>query len=179
MDTATMRADCARCAALCCVALAFDRSPAFAITKPNGIPCPNLDAKNSCRIHAQRDSRGFAGCVAYDCAGAGQRVTQEVFGGRTWRDDPSLLGPMTEAYVAMRRIHELIALLDAAARERLTRTERETVDRFLEALQPAGGWTQQTLATIIDEGIEGEVRGFLKSLRHHYVADGRDTQLSA
>lgn len=170
MDTATMRADCARCAALCCVTLAFDRSPSFAITKPNGVVCPNLDSGHRCRIHAERDRRGFSGCIAYDCLGAGQRVTQDLFGGRTWRDDASLLAPMMKAFLAMRRVHELIVLLDAAALERLTPGERKTLDRLVNALQPEGGWTPETLSAVIDD-VERETREFLRSLRHHYVTD--------
>ena len=33
--------------------------------------------------------RGFAGCVAFDCLGAGQHATA-MFGGRTWRTDPDI-----------------------------------------------------------------------------------------
>jgi hypothetical protein len=169
MDPATMRADCARCAALCCVALAFDRSPAFAITKPNGTPCPNL-AGHRCRIHTERQVRGFSGCVGYDCLGAGQRVTQELFGGRSWRDDASLLGPMTKAFVAMRRVHELIVLLNSAGQKPLLVDERKTLDRLLAALQPSSGWTQHALSAVSEE-MEREVRALLKSLRHHYLTE--------
>lgn len=172
MDTATMRADCARCADLCCVALAFDKSPLFAIAKPNGVACPNLDSKHGCRIHAERARRGFAGCVGYDCLGAGQRVTQEVFGGRTWRDDPSLLTPMVNAFLAMRRIHELLVLLDAVAHKPLSPEEREVLERFLTVLRPARGWTQQSLAVVLSDDVESQVRSFLKSLRRHYVLMG-------
>lgn len=170
MDTATMRADCARCAALCCVALAFDRSPSFAITKPNGVVCPNLDSRHRCRIHADRDRCGFSGCVAYDCLGAGQRVTQELFGGRTWRDDASLLAPMMKAFLAMRRVHELIVLLDTVAQKRLTPGERKTLHHLVDALQPEGGWTPETLSAVVDD-VEREAHEFLRSLRHHYVID--------
>ncbi len=36
-----LRADCGRCAGLCCVAPAFTASADFAIDKPAGQPCPN------------------------------------------------------------------------------------------------------------------------------------------
>ena len=41
---ADLRADCAQCFGLCCVAPAFVASADFAITKPAGRPCPNLAA---------------------------------------------------------------------------------------------------------------------------------------
>lgn len=170
MDTATMRADCARCAALCCVALAFDRSPLFAVTKANGVACPNLDSKHRCRIHAERARRGFSGCVGYECLGAGQRVTQEVFGGRTWRENTSLLGPMTDAFLAMRGVHQLLVLLDAAARMQLSSDERAQLEGYQRSLQPTGGWTQEALAAVQRDDVAAKVGRFLKSLRHHYAA---------
>ncbi len=77
---------------MCCVALAFDRSPLFAYDKPAGEPCANLSATGRCAIHTERAAKGFAGCEAYDCLGAGQAVTQgQARRGRSWRDDPALL----------------------------------------------------------------------------------------
>ncbi|MBN0039426.1 pentapeptide repeat-containing protein [Cellulosimicrobium cellulans] len=87
-----MRSDCARCTGLCCVGLHLVRSADFAIDKPAGTPCPNLRSDFGCGIHARLRETGFPGCVAYDCLGAGQRVTAAVrsaHGGATWRDDPA------------------------------------------------------------------------------------------
>jgi len=100
-------ADCHRCAALCCVALAFDRSASFAFDKPAGEPCPSLRGK-LCVIHDDLEARGCSGCARYDCAGAGQRVVQEVFGGRS--EDPAR---MADAFRVMRDVQELRVLLRA------------------------------------------------------------------
>jgi hypothetical protein len=80
MDAAGLRADCARCSGLCCVALPFARSADFAIDKPAGTPCLHLRADFRCGIHARLREEGFPGCVAYDCFGAGQRATQVARG---------------------------------------------------------------------------------------------------
>ena len=72
-----LRADCARCAALCCIAPAFAKSSDFAIDKPAGRACPNL-AGSLCSIHDHLTGSGFRGCVVFDCFGAGQRITQEI-----------------------------------------------------------------------------------------------------
>jgi hypothetical protein len=64
-------------------------------------------------MHAELEVSGCSGCVRYDCAGAGQRVCEEVFGGRSWRDDASLLAPMMEAFRVMREVQELRVLLRA------------------------------------------------------------------
>lgn len=75
MPEIQLHADCRRCAALCCVATHFDASPDFAVTKHAGVPCPHLHGQR-CSIHDQRGTRGFSGCVDYDCHGAGQWITQ-------------------------------------------------------------------------------------------------------
>lgn len=111
-----LRADCARCAALCCVATAFARSADFAIDKPAGRPCPNLDDGFGCRIHDRLRPAGFGGCAAFDCLGAGQQVVQVTFGGRDWRSEPGIAPSMFAAFAIMRQLHELLAYL-AAARE--------------------------------------------------------------
>jgi hypothetical protein len=69
-------ADCSRCVGLCCVLLPFQRSADFAFDKAAGEPCRHLDDGHRCRIHASLLEDGMRGCVAYDCFGAGQTVTE-------------------------------------------------------------------------------------------------------
>ena len=102
-----LRPDCSRCAGLCCVAAAFAASADFAIDKAAGEACPNLEADFRCGIHANLRRAGFPGCVAYDCFGAGQQVTQVTFHGRDWRSAPDEAGAMFEAFATMRALHEL------------------------------------------------------------------------
>ena len=112
----TLTDDCSQCAALCCVAYPFDADEDFALLKRADTPCPNLaSACFDCTIHAELPAKGFGGCVAYQCAGAGQRVTQELFDGETWRDDPDLLEHMTYALRVLRPIHEALLLLQEAS----------------------------------------------------------------
>lgn len=107
-----LRADCSRCVGLCCVAPAFARSADFAVDKPAGTPCGNLQADFRCGIHADLRERGFAGCTVFDCLGAGQRVTA-AFAGRDWRT-PEVAGPMFAAFGVARQVHELLWYLDEA-----------------------------------------------------------------
>lgn len=108
-----LKTDCSKCAALCCAALAFDRGRDFAFDKNPGEPCRNLNG-HLCSIHDHLAQSGFQGCVAYDCLGAGNRVVQEVFGGRSWQTEPRLLRVMMEAFAGMREVHKRIDLLRAA-----------------------------------------------------------------
>ncbi|MGI8677100.1 MAG: pentapeptide repeat-containing protein [Jatrophihabitans sp.] len=111
-----LRADCTQCHGLCCVALAFVTSADFPFAKDAGDPCPNLTPADRCTIHDDLRPRGFAGCAAYDCFGAGQRVSQVTFGGRHWRTSPELRAPMFALLPAMRQLHELLWYLADARR---------------------------------------------------------------
>ncbi|MGH3868663.1 MAG: pentapeptide repeat-containing protein [Pseudonocardiaceae bacterium] len=116
-----LRADCGRCAGLCCVAPVFAASADFAIDKPAGRPCPNLGADFGCGIHDNLRERGFPGCAVFDCFGAGQQVVQVTFGGRHWRENPASTTSMFTVFTVMRQLHELLWYLAEAL-----------------ALQPAG-----------------------------------------
>lgn len=99
-------ADCAACVGLCCVAPALSASADFALTKPAGRPCVHLRSNSRCEIHSSLRSRGFPGCVAYDCFGAGQRTV-------------SLLGPShaprtLRVYEVLHQLHELLFYLSDA-----------------------------------------------------------------
>ncbi len=109
-----LRADCGRCAGLCCVAPAFAASADFAIDKAAGKPCPNLAPDFRCAIHADLRQAGFQGCAAFDCHGAGQKVTQVTFGGRDWRATPEIAARMFEVFGVMRQLHEMLVHLAEA-----------------------------------------------------------------
>jgi hypothetical protein len=110
-----LRADCARCVGLCCVAPAFAASADFALDKPAGTPCPNLRPDDRCGIHDRLRDLGFPGCTVFDCFGAGQQLTQHTFGGRSWRESPDLAGAMFAAFPVMRQLHEVLWYLAEAA----------------------------------------------------------------
>ena len=169
IDPADLRPDCARCAALCCVTPAFDRSDEFAIDKPACSACPNLDGADRCRIHDRLEPAGFGGCVLYDCLGAGQRVVQEVFAGASWRADPTLLPAMGRALVELRWVHELIQLLQVAATIPLSDDERRQLATLAAALEPAEGWSAESLETFAAGAVPDRIRTYLKSLRRHFA----------
>jgi uncharacterized protein YjbI with pentapeptide repeats len=123
-----LRADCTQCFALCCVALRFDASADFAFDKPAGRACRNLAADLRCTIHADLRPSGFSGCVAYDCQGAGQKVSQVTFGGRDWRRDPQTARSMLDVYPVVRQLHEVLAYLVEARDVPEAATMRGEVD---------------------------------------------------
>lgn len=165
MTRPSLTPDCTKCAALCCIALPFDKSEMFAFDKKGGEACRHLAVGHSCNIHGQLGDRGFRGCIQFDCQGAGQHVVQGVFNGASWQDDASLLPAMTEAFRAMRRVHELLVLLQAARGLPLGAVQASRLNALEQALSPSDGWSEQSLADFVSGALPDEVADFLTSLR--------------
>ncbi|WP_445996862.1 pentapeptide repeat-containing protein [Okibacterium fritillariae] len=110
-----LAADCANCFGLCCVALSFARSADFAFDKPAGEPCANLQTDFACGIHERLRPSGFRGCTVFDCSGAGQKVSRDMYGGVSWRDDPAVRAEMFAVFPVVRDLHELLWYLAEAS----------------------------------------------------------------
>ncbi len=169
--TVDLTPDCNQCAALCCVFLAFDEGESFGFDKAAGEPCRNL-SRHACTIHADLATTGFKGCVHFDCQGAGQRVVQEVFAGRSWRDQPELAAPMEAAFRAMRRLHEDYALLTAAPRLFLTAQEEALRTNLLSALAAQSPQTEASLAAYKSGPLPRAVKDYLATLRQRLAPVG-------
>jgi hypothetical protein len=162
-----LRADCSRCAGLCCVAPAFAASADFAIDKPAGLPCVHLQSDHRCGIHAQLRDRGFPGCTVFDCFGAGQQVVQHTFGGRSWRDFPDLAEDMFAVLPVMRQLHEgLWHLTEALARPAAAplRDELRALRTRTEELAAAGAAELRSLDVAAHRRRIGELLGRVSAL---------------
>ncbi|OAR23170.1 hypothetical protein A8W25_27085 [Streptomyces sp. ERV7] len=179
-DRSGLRADCANCFGLCCVALAFSRSTDFAVDKAAGEPCGNLGQDFRCGIHDKLRPKGFQGCTVYDCFGAGQKISQVTFAGRNWRESPDGSRQMFAALPVMRQLHELLWYLAeaqarpaarpvhrqlAAERERIERLSLSDVDTLLELDVAALRAGVNTLLLRTSELVRAEVKGKKKDRR--------------
>lgn len=173
------RADCSRCSGLCCMIPAFGRSADFAIDKPAGVACPNLTGEHRCSIHDHLRASGFAGCVVYDCFGAGQQVTQVVLGGRPWSHDDATAALAAAVFPVVRFLHELLRYAAEAlawpSSDPLRPALVATVDE-LEALvaSPAG-----SLAALDVDAVRADVNRLLLACSERRRADApaRDVDL--
>lgn len=163
-EDASLRADCRRCAGLCCVALAFDRSAMFGHDKPSGTACTHLGPADRCGIHASRAERGYRGCVAYDCLGAGQLVTQQLFGGQSWRDCADGGRAMFTAFAAAQRVQQWRQLLASAVTLPLTPALVERRAQLVEELSPVQ-WSLSGLSELASGPMAAKIADFLFSLR--------------
>lgn len=103
-----LRADCGNCYGLCCVALYFSASEGFPSDKEAGKPCFNLLPDFCCSVYTNLRELGLKGCTAFDCFGAGQKVSQIHFAGKDWRKAPQLAPKMFETFHLIRQLHELL-----------------------------------------------------------------------
>jgi len=160
------RADCSRCAALCCVAPAFAVSADFAIDKPAGRPCPHLAEDLRCSIHEVLRPSGFVGCAVYDCFGAGQHVTQVVFGGRDWRSAPELAGSMFAVLPVVRALHELAWLTQTAGGLTLDPDQRATLDAGLVRVERLSAGDAESLLALDVDALRRELNPVLSAISH-------------
>jgi uncharacterized protein YjbI with pentapeptide repeats len=157
-----LRADCTSCFGLCCVAPAFSASADFAIDKAAGQACPNLRADSRCSIHSRLRERGFPGCVAYDCFGAGQQVAQITFGGTDWRTSPRIATQMFTVFRVMRDLYELLWYLTEAATLRPARPLRGELRRALDETARLTRLRPDVLAELDVEGHRRKVGALLR-----------------
>lgn len=164
MQIPDFRGDCQNCLGLCCMAFAFDASDMFAYDKPAGQPCRHLTGDYGCAIHDQRVAKGFAGCLKYDCLGAGQRISQTVFAGKSWRDSDETRRQIIDAFRALRQVHRLLELVLVAGKLPLDAEQRAEHGVLLDNLMPEEDWTAATLALFEDGPIPARVHRFLAGL---------------
>lgn len=141
-----LASDCSSCAGLCCAALPFQRSREFPVDKPAEDPCGNLAADARCRIHEQLRPKGWIGCTEFECFGAGQRVTQQLFAGASWREDPSITGAMFAAFRVMQPVHEMLFYLAQALTVPLPKELTIRVRQLEAELRAASGETPEVVA---------------------------------
>ncbi|MFD8866964.1 pentapeptide repeat-containing protein [Streptomyces sp. NPDC059590] len=160
-DRLDLRADCANCFGLCCVALPFAASADFAVDKPAGRPCTNLQSDFRCGIHAHLRERGFSGCTVFDCFGAGQKVSQVTFGGRDWRQAPDTAPRMFEVFPVMRALHELLWYVTEALTLPPARPVHADLRRALEDIDALTRGSAEALAGVDVAALRQEVNALL------------------
>ncbi|MER7398689.1 pentapeptide repeat-containing protein [Streptomyces sp. NPDC000151] len=161
MPPADLKADCAQCFGLCCVALPFAASNDFAVDKDAGTPCANLRADFRCGIHAQLRDKGFRGCTVFDCFGAGQQVSQVTFGGQDWRQAPGTARRMFAVFPVMRQLHELLAYVTEALDRPEARPVHDGLRTALADLERLTLSPADVLAELDTEAVRQEVNGLL------------------
>lgn len=106
---------CENCCGLCCAALCFAASDGFPADKPAGVSCRHLTGDFRCAIHSRLKSCGFKGCMAFDCMGAGQKLCQNQYAGRSWRESAAVAQEIYTAFYRLYTLHQMLWYLAEAA----------------------------------------------------------------
>ncbi|MFE4713306.1 pentapeptide repeat-containing protein [Paenibacillus sp. NPDC056722] len=130
-----LQSDCEHCFGLCCVALPYAKSADFAFDKDSGTPCRNMGSDHRCSIHEHLRDRGFNGCVAYECFGAGQQVSQEIFKGANWRENPESSKAMFAVFPIVQQLHEMLFYLNQALELEETRSIRNELQNAFNSIE--------------------------------------------
>lgn len=172
-----LASDCASCAGLCCAALPFQRSREFPVDKPAEEPCANLSADARCRIHERLRPAGWIGCPEFECFGAGQRVTQQLFAGVSWRLGPSIAGSMFAAFRVLQPVHEMLFYLAQALKIPLPSKLTAGVRQLETELRAVSGQAPEVVAGIDVAAVRARVGPVLAevsaTVRERARAEGR------
>lgn len=141
--SAGLVAECPRCAGLCCVALPFHRSADFPFDKEAGQPCVHLTEDFRCEVHDSLDELGFAGCIRFDCFGAGQHVCEVTVPDGSAGSEDELAAARSAAFPLVRQLREILwYLMDASARSVTARHQAAlsvATEQCQQLLQRRGG----------------------------------------
>lgn len=167
-----LKADCSACVALCCVIPPYDAVQGFGFDKPAETPCRHLCADHRCGIHDELVPLGFSGCVAFDCLGAGQRLTAQAaerFGSTDWRARPDVARWLFAAYPRVRQAQEWLARLTLAA----SVTGRPALQALADELEAdALNWADWTATA--QTAWQGRVQGALALLAQNRGSTSRN-----
>jgi len=143
---------------------AFYSLQGFGFDKPANTPCPNLTRGNRCSIHASLEASGFAGCVAFDCYGAGQRLTRLHGGAGEVRTSESAAAELSSAYSIMLTLHRSMAMLFLAAAG-LEPGDARVLDERRAALDALCATPEALSGTLNVTRIEAEIMALIKEAR--------------
>lgn len=102
-----LKINCEKCSGLCCVALYCMKIDGFPANKETGVPCQYLRPDFHCDIHAKLGSKNMRGCLAYDCFGAGQKVTQNLFPKVDWKNNPDHANEIFQVFQIIFQLHQM------------------------------------------------------------------------
>lgn len=104
---ARLKIHCEQCSGLCCVALYCMKTDGFPANKDAGIPCRHLMTDFRCDTHSTLASKQLKGCMAYDCFGAGQKVTQECYFDVDWKSAPEKASEIFNVFRVVFQLHQM------------------------------------------------------------------------
>lgn len=166
-----LKIECSKCSGLCCTALYCTKTDGFPEDKAAGVPCVNLMPDFRCAIHSQLKKKQMRGCLAYDCFGAGQAVTQMYPHGKNWKENPKQAEEIFNVYLYVLQLHQMLwYLTDAFSATLEIQVKKDIEALILENEQ----MTSQPPAAILAQDLDTyrtKVNTLLKQVIKHMSAN--------
>ncbi|MBU8571209.1 pentapeptide repeat-containing protein [Bacillus subtilis] len=172
-----LSADCQHCFGLCCVALPYAKSADFAFNKDGGTPCRNLQSNYQCSIHKDLREKGFRGCSAYECFGAGQKVSQITYEGKDWRNSPETANEMFDVFPIMQQLHEMLWYLHEALSIDIAKPIHPELRTSFEKIERLTRLSKERLLTLQVDEYRAEVNEWLLKTSELVRAQARHLKL--
>ncbi|MBK4205199.1 pentapeptide repeat-containing protein [Bacillus subtilis] len=172
-----LSADCQHCFGLCCVALPYAKSADFAFDKDGGTPCRNLQSNYQCSIHKDLREKGFRGCSAYECFGAGQKVSQITYEGKDWRNNPETANEMFDVFPIMQQLHEMLWYLYEALSIDIAKPIHHELRTSFEKIERLTRLSKERLLTLQVDEHRSEVNEWLLKTSELVRAQARNPKL--
>lgn len=125
---AKLTIDCDKCSGLCCVALYCAKTEGFPEDKIAGKPCQNLMPDFSCSIHSKLVESKMKGCLAYDCFGAGQKITQDCYPTINWQSESEKSNQIFNVFLVVVQLHQMLWYLVEASSLNLSERIKSDID---------------------------------------------------
>lgn len=174
-----LRADCENCFGLCCVALYFSKSEGFPTDKEPGSPCPNLRADFKCKVHQNLREKGFKGCCAFDCYGAGAKIASHTFKGQDWMNHPEKASEIFEAFLIMRQLHEILWYLNQASTVQIDETNRQGLFTMIEKIEKLTELEADKLLQLQVSDYRTEANACLQNIKDKVISGISDEKIEA
>lgn len=126
-----LKINCEKCTGLCCVALYYIKTDGFPANKEIGVPCKHLMRDFRCAIHASLARKNLRGCLAYDCFGAGQKVTELYSSYVTWKSNSEKAEEIFEVFQIVFQLHQMAWYLFEALRFMTEKLLTENIEALL------------------------------------------------
>lgn len=159
---ASLISRCEACCGLCCTMLYFAKSEGFPEDKAAGTPCGHLQPDFRCRVHSELGEKKLKGCLAFDCLGAGQKVTQQVYGGRTWREESVSAAEMEQVFVHVWQLQQILGYLLEAQTLAAAQPLADALEALIAENQRLGALPPEELAKLAVEEHRAQANRVLK-----------------
>jgi len=167
-NTELLSSNCEKCFGLCCVSLPFAKSIDFAFNKDSHIPCKNMESDFRCSIHQKLRENGFRGCTVYDCFGAGQKVSQDIFYGQDWKNNLELSIEMFSVFPIIQQIYEMLYYIDEAMNLEISETKLPELNDLFNKLYDLTNLEPKLILSLDLSETRTKVNELLNSISNSY-----------